>query len=100
MLAPSYDLLMDWKETHDNDAYIRRYNAEVLDWLTVDTMLNRLLPNVPSNIMAKLDVPIYESKDWHIALICYEKPSDFCHRHLVAKWLRDRGIWCEEWTKG
>ena len=20
-----------------------------------------------------------------IALVCYEKPGDFCHRHLVAK---------------
>jgi hypothetical protein len=20
-------------------------------------------------------------------LLCYEKPSDFCHRHLVAEWL-------------
>ena len=22
-----------------------------------------------------------------IALVCYEKPGDFCHRHLVASWL-------------
>lgn len=31
-----------------------------------------------------------------IALICYEKPSDFCHRHLVAQWLRDNGFGCSE----
>jgi hypothetical protein len=24
-----------------------------------------------------------------IALLCYEKPSDYCHRHLVSKWLND-----------
>lgn len=24
-----------------------------------------------------------------IALLCYEKPDDFCHRHLVGKWLKD-----------
>ena len=24
-----------------------------------------------------------------IALVCYEKPSDFCHRHLVAKWINE-----------
>ena len=23
------------------------------------------------------------------ALLCYEKPNEFCHRHLVAKWLED-----------
>ena len=26
-----------------------------------------------------------------IALVCYEKPGDFCHRHIVADWL-DQGI--------
>ena len=32
-----------------------------------------------------------------IALICYEKPTDFCHRHLVADWFNKNGILCEEW---
>ena len=32
-----------------------------------------------------------------IALVCYEKPNDFCHRHLVGKWLRENGIECREW---
>jgi len=27
------------------------------------------------------------STDKDIVLLCYEKPSDFCHRHLVANWL-------------
>ena len=22
-----------------------------------------------------------------VVLLCYEKPPQFCHRHLVAKWL-------------
>jgi len=22
-----------------------------------------------------------------VVLLCYEKPNDFCHRHLVAEWL-------------
>ena len=34
-----------------------------------------------------------------IALICYEKPTDFCHRHLVADWLNKNGIECEEWEE-
>ena len=25
-----------------------------------------------------------------IALLCYEVPTDFCHRHLVAKWLNKK----------
>ena len=24
-----------------------------------------------------------------IALCCYEVPTDFCHRHIVAEWLND-----------
>ncbi|ASM66399.1 DUF488 family protein, N3 subclade [Bacteroides caccae] len=28
-----------------------------------------------------------EGKD--VALCCYEKPGDFCHRHILAKWLTE-----------
>lgn len=24
-----------------------------------------------------------------IVLCCYEKPGDFCHRHILAEWLGD-----------
>ena len=37
------------------------------------------------------------AKSDDIALICYEKPSDFCHRHLVADWLIERGFDVEEY---
>ena len=33
----------------------------------------------------------------NIALVCYEKPEDFCHRHLVANWFRENGIQIKEW---
>jgi hypothetical protein len=32
-----------------------------------------------------------------MVLLCYEKPNQFCHRHLIAEWLRSRGIEAEEW---
>lgn len=32
-----------------------------------------------------------------VALCCYEKPGDFCHRHILAKWITDNtGIKVEE----
>lgn len=32
-----------------------------------------------------------------IVLLCYEKPPQFCHRHLVAEWLeKELGIKVEE----
>jgi hypothetical protein len=26
-----------------------------------------------------------------VVLMCYEKPDDFCHRHLVADWMNSNG---------
>lgn len=25
-----------------------------------------------------------------VALLCYEKPGDFCHRHILAEWLKEK----------
>lgn len=84
-LAPKYDFFIRWKETHDNDYYIKCFKEQVLDKLSVVDVineLNSLLPNCASSC--------------DIVLICYEKPSDFCHRHLVADWLNKNGYLCEE----
>lgn len=32
-------------------------------------------------------------------LLCWEKPGDFCHRHIVAEWLRGAGFDVKEWDK-
>ena len=32
-----------------------------------------------------------------IALVCYEAPDKFCHRHLVADWFNKAGYRCEEY---
>lgn len=71
-LAPKYGFFMKWKETHDNDYYIEHFNKEVLNLLDKEEIKKELYI-------------LSQGKD--IALICYEKPTDFCHRHLVAKWL-------------
>lgn len=81
-LAPKYEFFMEWKKTHDNDYYIEHFDSEVLNLLDAKTIYEEL---------SKMS----GGKD--IALICYEKPSDFCHRHLVAKWLTKNGIPCEEY---
>ena len=86
-LAPKYGFFMEWKKNHDNDYYIEHFQSEVLDQLNATEVIldfSRLSYgfNVGEN---------------DIALICYEKPSDFCHRHLVAEWLKQNGFKCEEW---
>lgn len=33
-----------------------------------------------------------------VALVCYEKPGEFCHRRIVAEWLKETaGITVEEY---
>ena len=93
MLAPKYELLMQWKENHDKDYYIRRFNDDILSKLDANCVLNEEASN---NVIGKLQTPIWMDPEYHIALICYEKSSDFCHRHLVSNWFRCNGYECEE----
>ena len=95
-LAPKYDFFMEWKRTHDDDFYVKCYKEQVTDKLDVVRVLNELEMKIPYEIREQMDEPIWISSKWNIVLICYEKPSDFCHRHLVAEWLRDNGYECEE----
>lgn len=37
-------------------------------------------------------------EDKEPCLICYEKPGEFCHRHLVAAWIRNAGFEVREWN--
>lgn len=80
-LAPKYSFFSEWKKNGDNNYYIEHFNDEVLSTLSPQTIYNELLK-------------LSGGKD--IALICYEKPADFCHRHLVAEWLTINGIKCDE----
>lgn len=81
-LAPKYDFFMKWKENHDNDYYIKCFNEQVLNKLNAADVISDFL----------------HIGDTDICLVCYEKPNDFCHRHLVADWLNKNGFRCEEWS--
>lgn len=87
-LAPKYSFFMEWKKTHDNEYYIKHFKDEVLELLDIENVSKEI-----SNLL--LD----NHFQGDIALICYEKSSDFCHRHLVADWLNQNGVKCEEWRK-
>jgi len=86
-LAPKYDFFMKWKQNHDNAYYIKCFQEQVLDQLNATNVILDL-----SRLCEGFNV----GED-NIALICYEKPTDFCHRHLVADWLNQSGIRCGEW---
>ena len=72
-LAPKYDFFKLYKDGEIDDAeYTRRYKKEVLD--TLD----------PKQIVS--EIYMY-GQNINVVLLCYEKPGDFCHRHLIAEWL-------------
>lgn len=59
------------------EEYTERFNKK-LSKLQIESVLEEL-------------IAISEGKD--IALLCYEKPGDFCHRRLVAKWIeKETGV--------
>jgi uncharacterized protein YeaO (DUF488 family) len=82
-LAPSPTLLAWWKglpkdlqyDNYYQQLYFTYYKQETLDKLD------------PHKVATDLDGKV---------LLCYEKASDFCHRHIVAAWLRHHGYECEE----
>ena len=82
-LAPKYDFFMKWKQDHDNDSYIRSFKDQVLRPLNIYNVLS--------------DLDSLSGGSGKIALICYEKPEDFCHRHIVAEWFRANHVKCEEY---
>lgn len=86
-LAPKYSFFKIWKETQDNNYYIEHYENEVLKSLNCVEVI--------ADLKHLCDKSMYSSVD--IALVCYEKPEDFCHRHLVADWLIQNGYECKEW---
>jgi len=96
-LAPKYDFFVEWRKNNDNDYYIKCFNERVLSALNANSVVKELdtmmIGFATSLRYHSLNTP-------KIALVCYEKPTDFCHRHLVADWLRQNGFECEEWMKG
>ena len=88
--APPKDLLHDYKNGMSDDInYENRYK--------------KYLDSIPKDTWNKF-ISFYEKKCYHngykgIVLMCYEKPDDFCHRHIFADYVNEKfGIKVEELT--
>jgi len=82
-LAPSEELLKWWKSLSSEvreKADTKQHYANIYR----EQILNKLNPAEIAQVL--------EGK----TLLCFEKSEDFCHRHIVAKWLREAGFECEE----
>ena len=68
-LMPTIELLRSWKKGNLTESqYSRRYYKETLGKLN------------PEKVYKDLDGKI---------LLCHEPSGNFCHRRLVAKWIKD-----------
>ena len=64
-----------------HEEYVRRYK-DILSHFNADSIVNAITTM---------------SKGVDVALCCYEKPGEFCHRHLLAEWLTKNGHEVKEW---
>lgn len=72
---PDWDTLVKpYKEGRLNDTdYIKKYEAQ--------------LDKKAFEVLLILDTIIEQAHGKDIVLLCYERPENFCHRHILAKWL-------------
>ena len=61
------------------------------------SMYKQILSGMYSGTILKSIESMGKGKD--VALLCYEKPGDFCHRHMFAEWFtKTTGIPVEEFV--
>jgi len=77
----------------------RRYMPLAPSWLMVKIgNPNIFTPIYQAKVLFRLDpLQVAQELGQGSILLCWEKPEDFCHRMLVAEWLREAGIEVEEY---
>lgn len=72
-VAPTKSILFANGQTQEE--YTRRYRSEVLSRQDMQQFLKTVEQ---------------ASGGQDVALCCYEKPEDFCHRHILAGWIKEK----------
>jgi len=70
--APSYSIWMDHKNDHDDEKYVNRFKSEIIPKINFGEKLKE-----------------WEKLGKDIALLCYKKPEEFCHRQIIAEILEN-----------
>ena len=81
--APRYWMYQRWKDKDiTNEGYTEEYK-KYLDTLDKEEI--------------RKDFKEYTVEGNDIVLLCYEKSAEFCHRHVLAEWLKEEFGWevCE-----
>lgn len=91
-LAPKKGFWLEWEKNKDNDFYVQHFNDEVLSNLNVEDCIAELYDLLPEDVKQILYItncPPWENPHYQIALVCFEKPNEFCHRNQVADWINN-----------
>lgn len=77
-LAPTQALIQGYKYENKSESwYVAKYKLDVIAKTGIDIILQKIMS-------------LGSGQD--VALICYECPSDFCHRFIVSSWMKKNGI--------
>jgi len=95
LLAPSEELLHKIKNNEiSEDEYTKEYIVEL------SKSLQSKGYNSFEEYFKKIDEEYngyFSEKYEGVVFFCYEKPGDFCHRHILAKIMNQYGYNCQEW---
>jgi hypothetical protein len=99
-LAPSKELLLSYKcGDIDSNEYTKIFQEQVIDkFHHIDEFLELIYRELPKQVK-KLGKEKYDfayTEQINVILICYEPTGEFCHRHLLADYLKTKGIKCKE----
>ena len=93
--APDWYSGIEFHQLSPTESILKRYKRGLI---TVEQYTNEFNEQVlakynPDVLYAKL---VGIKKNREPILLCYEKPNQFCHRHLVAAWFNQSGKFVEE----
>lgn len=70
-LAPKKSWFFQWKNGEfDNEKYVELYKETVLEKIDIEELIKKIGEDA--------------------VLLCYEKPEDFCHRHIAADYIEKK----------
>lgn len=88
------NLVIDWSILGPTKSLIYAYkNGEIDEKEYTKIYLNYLNSNW-DKFRLFFEDSWFKKQD--IVMLCYEKPSKFCHRHLLCDFLNAKGIKCKE----
>lgn len=74
-LAPSKSIYFNYKSDSDESEYVNRFKLERLSKINICGTMQKW----------HLHALEYGKENKDIILLCYERPEEFCHRHILAE---------------